>query len=105
VARGRLSEHGYEPTVVAGDGFLGYAPNAPYDRVIATCAARQVPRAWIARTRSAGRILAMLPNGMAQLTVDADGSAEGRFHPFPFASARTSSAAPPRPVTPYHTTR
>jgi protein-L-isoaspartate(D-aspartate) O-methyltransferase len=88
VARGRLSEHGYEPTVVAGDGFLGYAPNAPYDRVIATCAVRQVPRAWIAQTRPGGRILAMLPNGMAQLTVVADGSAEGRFHPFPFAFMR-----------------
>jgi protein-L-isoaspartate O-methyltransferase len=83
-ARRRLSEHGYEPTVVAGDGFLGHAPNAPYDRVIATCAVRQVPRAWIAQTRPGGRILAMLPNGMAQLIVGADGSAEGRFHPFPF---------------------
>lgn len=27
-ARQRLAEHGYEPTVVAGDGFFGYAPNA-----------------------------------------------------------------------------
>ena len=80
-ARRRLSEHGYEPTVVAGDGFLGYAPNAPYDRVIATCRVRQVPRAWITQTRAGGLILAMLPYAMAQLTVRADGSAEGRFHP------------------------
>jgi protein-L-isoaspartate O-methyltransferase len=83
-ARRRLSEHGYEPTVVAGDGYLGYPPNALYDRVIATCRARQVPRAWIRQTRAGGLVLAMLPYTMAQLTVRADGSAEGRFHPVGF---------------------
>ncbi|MEA2618568.1 MAG: hypothetical protein QOE72_4351, partial [Chloroflexota bacterium] len=83
-ARRRLSGHGYEPTVAAGDGFFGYAPNAPYDRIIATCRVRQVPRAWITQTRAGGLILAMLPYAMAQLTVGQDGSAEGRFHPFPF---------------------
>jgi protein-L-isoaspartate O-methyltransferase len=83
-ARRRLSGHGYEPTVAAGDGFFGYAPHAPYDRIIATCRVRQVPRAWITQTRAGGLILAMLPYAMAQLTVGQDGSAEGRFHPFPF---------------------
>jgi protein-L-isoaspartate O-methyltransferase len=87
-ARRRLSEHGYEPTVAAGDGYFGHAPNAPYDRLIATCAVRQVPGAWIAQTRSGGRVLAMLPHAMAQLTVGVDGSAEGRLHPFPFAFMR-----------------
>jgi protein-L-isoaspartate O-methyltransferase len=96
-ARQRLSEHGYEPTVAAADGFLGHAPTAPYDRVIATCAVRQVPRAWIAQTRPGGRILAMLPHGMAQLTVDADGSAEGRFHPFPFDFMRMQGHWRPQP--------
>jgi protein-L-isoaspartate O-methyltransferase len=64
-ARRRLSEHGYEPTVVAGDGFFGYAQNAPYDRVIATSRVRQVPRAWITQSRAGGVILAMLPYAMA----------------------------------------
>jgi protein-L-isoaspartate O-methyltransferase len=79
-ARVRLTRAGYMPTIALGDGFHGYAANAPYDRVIATCAVRQVPQAWIAQTRPGGRILAMLPHGMAQLTVGGDGSAGGRFH-------------------------
>jgi hypothetical protein len=56
----------------------------PFDRVIATCRVRQVPTAWITQTRPGGLVLAMLPHGMAQLTVAADGSAQGRFHPTPF---------------------
>jgi protein-L-isoaspartate O-methyltransferase len=96
-ARHRLSEHGYQPTVVAGDGFLGHAPGAPYDRVIATCEVRQVPRAWVEQTRAGGRILALLPAAMAQLTVDAEGSASGRFHPFPFAFMRMQGHWRPPP--------
>jgi protein-L-isoaspartate(D-aspartate) O-methyltransferase len=83
-ARDRLRQGGYTPTVAVGDGFHGYAANAPYDRVIATCAVRQVPGAWIVQTRPGGRVLAMLPHGMAQLTVGDDGSATGRFHRTPF---------------------
>jgi methyltransferase of ATP-grasp peptide maturase system len=80
----RLRRAGYTPTVATGDGFDGYPENAPFDRVIATCRVRQVPTAWITQTRPGGLILAMLPHGMAQLTVAADGSAQGRFHPTPF---------------------
>jgi protein-L-isoaspartate O-methyltransferase len=87
-ARSRLGAAGYTPTVVAGDGFDGYASGAPYDRIIASCAVRQVPRSWIVQTRPGGLVLAMLPHGMAQLRVDDDGSAHGRFHPFPFAFMR-----------------
>jgi protein-L-isoaspartate(D-aspartate) O-methyltransferase len=84
-ARERLAAAGYTPTVALGDGFHGHPPGAPYDRVIATCAVRQVPRAWIAQTRPGGRILAMLPHGMAQLRVGDDGSAAGRFHQTSFS--------------------
>jgi SAM-dependent methyltransferase len=96
-ARDRLHRAGYTPTVALGDGFHGYAANAPYDRVIATCAVRQVPRAWIAQTRPGGRVLAMLPHGMAQLAVGSDGSAEGRFHrtPFGFMPMQAHWATPP----------
>ena len=79
-ARDRLGQAGYAPAVALGDGFHGYLANAPYDRVIATCAVRQVPRAWVEQTRPGGRILAMVPHGMAQLTVGDDASAAGRFH-------------------------
>jgi protein-L-isoaspartate(D-aspartate) O-methyltransferase len=57
-ARGRLAGQGLgEVVVVTADGADGWPPEAPYDRVIATVAARQVPPAWVAQTRSGGEIL------------------------------------------------
>src|SRR5580704_4983345 len=96
-ARWRLAGAGYTPTLAAGDGFDGYAPGAPYDRVIATCAVRQVPLSWLAQTRPGGLVLAMLPHGMVRLQIQADGSAQGRFHPFPFAFMRMQGHWQPRP--------
>jgi methyltransferase of ATP-grasp peptide maturase system len=79
-----LRDAGFHPTVVCGDGSLGYLPAAPYDRVIATCAIRWVPYAWVAQTRPGGMILAprvttFLNYGMVRLTVGEDGTASGPF--------------------------
>jgi protein-L-isoaspartate(D-aspartate) O-methyltransferase len=96
-ARERLRLAGYTPAVAVADGFHGYAANAPYDRVISTCRILQVPSAWIDQTCPGGLVLAMLPQGMAQLTVRADGSAGGRFHPTAFAFMYMREHWPPRP--------
>ncbi|MDB5063898.1 MAG: hypothetical protein JWM18_332 [Chloroflexi bacterium] len=95
-ARERLAGAGYTPHVAAVDGFDGYPVCAPYDRVIATCATRRVPLAWIEQTMPGGLVLAMLPYGLARLTVVGDGSAHGRFHPtaFDFMDMRGHSPAP-----------
>ncbi len=45
-ARANLRNAGRPATVVAGDGRRGWAPGAPYDRVIATASSANVPRAW-----------------------------------------------------------
>ena len=47
-------------TVVRGDGALGYAPRAPYDRIIATVGARDVPLAWQDELAQGGRIVVPL---------------------------------------------
>jgi protein-L-isoaspartate(D-aspartate) O-methyltransferase len=45
-ARGRLRALGYDNVeVIAGDGFAGVPSRAPYDRIIVTAAAEQVPQA------------------------------------------------------------
>lgn len=69
-------------TVVTGDGAARYPPRAPYDRVVATVAASDVPAAWVAQTKPGGRIL--LPwaseyhnGGLLALTVADDGTAAG----------------------------
>jgi protein-L-isoaspartate(D-aspartate) O-methyltransferase len=74
-----LAEAGYHPTVVQGDGWNGWAPNAPYDRLIATCRVHTVPPAWIAQVRPGGRIVGVMPLATFVLDVREDGSAEGRF--------------------------
>jgi protein-L-isoaspartate(D-aspartate) O-methyltransferase len=45
-AQHALQEGGYAVEVVAGDGREGFAPEAPYDRVIVTASAETVPRSW-----------------------------------------------------------
>ncbi|HEU0087296.1 MAG TPA: methyltransferase domain-containing protein [Pseudonocardiaceae bacterium] len=81
-ARKALSAAGFgDLAVITANGALGYPPHAPYDRVIATVAPRQVPYAWVTQTRPAGRIVTPIDLGwlgvLVTLTVAADGSARG----------------------------
>ncbi|MDJ1136274.1 methyltransferase, FxLD system [Streptomyces iconiensis] len=46
--------------VILGDGALGYAPNAPYDRIEATVGAHGVPHAWLDQLAPGGRLLTPL---------------------------------------------
>ena len=47
-ARGRLAALGYDNVeVVTGDGFAGVPGRAPYDRIIVTAAAEQIPQALV----------------------------------------------------------
>lgn len=83
-ARKALAEAGVFPTVVTGDGADGYAPGAPYDRVIATASAQAVPYPWVAQTRPGGLIVTPWGNAydngaLVQLTVDGHGAAYGPF--------------------------
>lgn len=43
--------------VVLGDGVEGYAAGAPYDRIIATVGAADVPEAWLDQLAAGGRIV------------------------------------------------
>lgn len=85
LARTRLAALGYRPTIVTGDGRDGYPPNAPYDRVIATCAYPSVPPTWIGQARQGGKILTnlagMVGGAMLLATVDGSGTAHGHFLP------------------------
>ncbi|XVQ12171.1 methyltransferase, FxLD system [Spirillospora sp. CA-255316] len=47
-------------TVILGDGALGHADNAPYDRIIATVGAHAVPHAWLNQLAPTGRLLTPL---------------------------------------------
>jgi protein-L-isoaspartate(D-aspartate) O-methyltransferase len=57
-ARGNLAAAGYAVRLVAGDGTLGYPPEAPYDRIVVTAGAPRIAKSWIAQTKIGGRIVA-----------------------------------------------
>jgi protein-L-isoaspartate O-methyltransferase len=84
-ARAALRSAGYAPLVVTAEGADGYPEGAPYDRVLATAAVRDiVPRAWLEQTRPGGLIVTPWGtdycNGvMLTLRVLDDGTVTGRF--------------------------
>lgn len=77
-----ISAAGHSPRVIHGDGALGWAPGAPYERLIATCSVRQVPPAWIEQTAPGGVIVVPFALDFwsgALLRLDVDGGvAQGR---------------------------
>ena len=84
-ARQALATAGFGAvTVVSADGAEGYPPWAPYDRLISTAAAAEVPYAWVAQTRPGGLVLTpwgtpYYPGGLLALTVHPDATATGRI--------------------------
>ncbi|GAB3487679.1 methyltransferase domain-containing protein [Amycolatopsis cihanbeyliensis] len=116
-ARHRLSGLGYRPTLAAGDGADGLADHAPFDRIIATCALRAIPPAWIDQLRPGGLVLAHLegPLGAGNLVALRRGEqpvVQGKFLPWWGCFMRrrtttgpTSGSHRPTPTTQQATTR
>jgi protein-L-isoaspartate(D-aspartate) O-methyltransferase len=82
-ARVALTTAGYgEVMMITGDGAQGYPEGAPFDRVLSTVAAPQVPYSWVAHTCPGGLVVtpwnsAYKPAGLLSLTVESDGTATG----------------------------
>ena len=104
-ARDRLAQRGYHPTVVTGDGAAGLPDQAPFDRIIATCALSAIPPAWIHQLRPGAQILVHLtgPLGAGNLTALHRGTQpvlHGRFCPGGDASC-AAAPTPGRPPAPH----
>ncbi|MFB8201962.1 methyltransferase domain-containing protein [Kitasatospora purpeofusca] len=102
-ARERLREVGFEPAVLRADGAGAPPLGGPFDRIIATCAVRRVPRSWLEQCVTGGVIVAPIGNALGGgavvcLTKLPGGGAEGRFlhRPAAFMHLRVdgSTAAP-----------
>jgi protein-L-isoaspartate(D-aspartate) O-methyltransferase len=70
-ARARLAALGYgNVEVLVGDGLLGAPERAPYDRIIVTAAAEQIPAALVAQLKECGvMVLPLGPQRGAQTIV------------------------------------
>ncbi len=87
-AQARLTEAGYQPTVIRSDGAAGHPPTAPFDRVLVTATVRlgELPYPWVEQTTPGGRIVVPMRTEITSgpvvaFTVHADGTATG--HPVP----------------------
>ncbi|MDW6061062.1 ATP-grasp peptide maturase system methyltransferase [Streptomyces sp. FXJ1.4098] len=95
---------GHFPNLVTGDGLAGHKDAAEYDAIVATCAVRHIPPAWLFQVRDGGTITTtisgwMLASGLIRLTVQDDGTATGRFagNQIGYMLARPHER-PPRPL-------
>jgi protein-L-isoaspartate(D-aspartate) O-methyltransferase len=80
-ARVRLQTLGYaNVTVVVGDGFDGAPEQAPFDRIIVTAAAEDVPNALVAQLAEGGRmVLPLGPRNGAQHIVKLSRTVSGKI--------------------------
>ena len=80
VARERLKTLGYgNVTILAGDGLMGAPERAPFDRIIVTAAAEEIPKALVEQLGEGGKLVLPLGprNGtqyIVKLTKAADGA-------------------------------
>lgn len=79
----RLAETGYgQVRAVRGDGRIGFREGAPFDRIVVTAGARELPPAWIEQLAEGGRMVVPLVNaygeGMSVMFEMVDGELEAR---------------------------
>lgn len=71
--------------VILGDGSKGYAPDSPYDKIIAAAAGEIIPQAWKDQLRAGGRIVAPIKESVVVLTKRPRGDFRMReYHGFSF---------------------
>jgi len=76
-ARDNLRRADFDIVVVTGDGTQGYAPGAPYDRIVVTAGAPRITRSWIRQTKMGGKIVAPIGRStFSQILVTATKTAE-----------------------------
>ncbi|MEU7278606.1 methyltransferase domain-containing protein [Streptomyces sp. NPDC045431] len=102
-AAATLRAAGYTPNLACGDGACGWPDEAPFDRLIATCALRRIPYELVQQVRPGGLIVAPMARdfwsgALVRLRVGDDGAASGYFHSgasyMPMRSHRAPAAAP-----------
>ncbi len=64
-----ISANVHNVVALPGDGFLGEATYAPYDRLLATCSVRSIPHTWFDQLATGGRLVGNWLTHLASLFV------------------------------------
>ncbi len=103
-ARERLARAGYENVrVKEGDGFHGWPEHAPFDAIVVTAAARDIPPPLVAQLRDGGRMILPLgaPHEVQELVlVTKDGDRIRREDVLPVRFVAFTRAAAERDAAP-----
>jgi protein-L-isoaspartate(D-aspartate) O-methyltransferase len=79
-----LQSLGYKPHFFYGDGYEGVPAFAPYDKILVTAAATEIPEALISQLKVGGHLVIPVGGGNAQrmlkITKKSDGSVEKTEH-------------------------
>ncbi|QGV80516.1 methyltransferase domain-containing protein [Streptomyces ficellus] len=103
-AAATLRAAGYTPNLACADGAWGWPDEAPFDRIVATCALRTVPHQLVRQLEPGGVLVAPVARAfwsgaLVQLTADGTGQASGRFQGgAAYMPMRAHRPAPPPPV-------
>lgn len=69
IAQQNLDKLGYTATLVYGDGFEGLAHYAPYDGILLTCGAPEMPQVLINQLAMNGKMVAPIGTDIQEMTV------------------------------------
>jgi protein-L-isoaspartate(D-aspartate) O-methyltransferase len=76
-ARHHLSSANVDNVIaLPGDGFIGEAAYAPYNRIVTTCSVRSIPRAWFDQLAMGGRLVGNWLTHLASLFVCVEKTAD-----------------------------
>jgi protein-L-isoaspartate O-methyltransferase len=99
-----LRAAGYRPNLACSDGEWGWPDQAPFDRIMATCALRAVPHQLVQQLAPDGILVAPMARdfwsgAVVQLATDGSGVAAGRFQGgASYMPMRSHRLAAPMPV-------
>lgn len=66
-AKKRLADMGYKARVIHGDGYQGLPQDAPFDKIIVTCGAPEVPEALLQQLAMHGRLVVPVGGDQGQV--------------------------------------
>jgi protein-L-isoaspartate(D-aspartate) O-methyltransferase len=77
--RERLASLGYRPQLLFGDGFAGAPTYGPFDRVLVTCGAPEIPAALLEQLKPEGRVVIPVGRGAVQVMTVIQRSQDGKL--------------------------